>query len=74
MNRLVGLILAGVLVLLACTVGSDYTKPVVTTPDAWYEAHIGGGWDVEAPDVAMPTELRTEADEERLFSIPPSEG
>ena len=42
MNRLVGLILAGALVLPACTVGPDYTKPVVTTPDAWYEAHVQG--------------------------------
>jgi outer membrane protein TolC len=40
---------------------------------ALYRA-LGGGWDVEAPDVAMPAELQKEADEERLFSIPPSEG
>ena len=42
MNRLVGLTLAGGLALPACTVGPDYTKPVVTTPDAWYEAHVQG--------------------------------
>jgi len=40
---------------------------------ALYRA-LGGGWDVEAPDVTLPADLRDEADEERLFSIPPSEG
>jgi NodT family efflux transporter outer membrane factor (OMF) lipoprotein len=40
---------------------------------ALYRA-LGGGWDVEAPGVAMPADLNKEADEERLFSIPPSEG
>jgi multidrug efflux system outer membrane protein len=37
---------------------------------ALYRA-LGGGWDVEAPDVTMPADLRHEADEDRLFSIPP---
>ena len=40
---------------------------------ALYRA-LGGGWDVEVPDVALPAALQKEADEERLFSIPPSEG
>jgi NodT family efflux transporter outer membrane factor (OMF) lipoprotein len=40
---------------------------------ALYRA-LGGGWDVETLDVTMPGELQKEADEERLFSIPPSEG
>ena len=39
---------------------------------ALYRA-LGGGWDPQAVDVAMPGELRREADEERLFSIPPSD-
>jgi NodT family efflux transporter outer membrane factor (OMF) lipoprotein len=42
MKRLGGLILAGALALPACTVGPDYTRPVVTTPDEWYEAHVQG--------------------------------
>jgi len=42
MKRLGGLILAAALALSACTVGPDYTRPVVTTPDAWYEAHTQG--------------------------------
>jgi len=42
MKRLGGLILAGAVALPACTVGPDYTRPVVTTPDAWYEAHVQG--------------------------------
>ena len=42
MKRLGVPILAGALALPACTVGPDYTKPVVTTPDAWYEAHVRG--------------------------------
>jgi NodT family efflux transporter outer membrane factor (OMF) lipoprotein len=42
MKRLGGLMLAGALALPACTVGPDYTRPVVTTPDAWYEAHVRG--------------------------------
>jgi len=40
---------------------------------ALYRA-LGGGWDVEAPDVTLPADLRDEADEGQLFSIPPSEG
>ncbi len=39
---------------------------------ALYRA-LGGGWDVEAPDAAMPTGLREDADAERLFSIPPTD-
>ena len=42
MKRLGGLILATALALPACTVGPDYTRPVVTTPDAWYQAHTQG--------------------------------
>jgi NodT family efflux transporter outer membrane factor (OMF) lipoprotein len=40
---------------------------------ALYRA-LGGGWDVEAADVVMPADLRDDADEERLFSIPPAGG
>jgi multidrug efflux system outer membrane protein len=40
---------------------------------ALYRA-LGGGWDVEAADVAMPADLRDDADEERLLSIPPAGG
>jgi NodT family efflux transporter outer membrane factor (OMF) lipoprotein len=42
MTRHWGLALAGALALPACTVGPDYTRPVATTPDAWYEAHVRG--------------------------------
>jgi multidrug efflux system outer membrane protein len=40
---------------------------------ALYRA-LGGGWDVEAADVTMPADLREEADEKRLFSVPPAGG
>ena len=49
MKRLGLVILAGALALPACTVGPDYTKPVVTTPDAWYEAHVRGIAEGSAP-------------------------
>ena len=49
MNRLGVLILAGAFASPACTVGPDYTKPVVTTPDAWYEAHVRGIDEGSAP-------------------------
>jgi outer membrane protein TolC len=39
---------------------------------ALYRA-LGGGWNVETPDATMPAGLQKDADEERLFSIPPSE-
>ena len=26
----------------ACTVGPDYTRPQIVTPDEWYEAHVEG--------------------------------
>jgi NodT family efflux transporter outer membrane factor (OMF) lipoprotein len=42
MKRLGVWVLVGALGLPACTVGPDYTRPVVTTPDAWYEAHVQG--------------------------------
>ena len=39
---------------------------------ALYRA-LGGGWDVEATDATMPAGLQRDADEERLFSIPPAD-
>jgi outer membrane protein TolC len=42
MKRLGVWILAGALALPACTVGPDCTRPVVTTPDEWCEAHVQG--------------------------------
>jgi multidrug efflux system outer membrane protein len=42
MTRLGGLIVAGALALPACTVGPDYARPVVTTPDEWQQAHLQG--------------------------------
>jgi multidrug efflux system outer membrane protein len=49
MKRLGGLILAGALALPACTVGPDYTRPVATTPDVWYQAHVQGVSEGSAP-------------------------
>jgi NodT family efflux transporter outer membrane factor (OMF) lipoprotein len=49
MKRLGGLVLAGALALPACTVGPDYTQPVVTTPDVWYQAHVQGVSEGSAP-------------------------
>ncbi|MEE8217491.1 MAG: efflux transporter outer membrane subunit [Vicinamibacteria bacterium] len=42
MKRLLGLVAAVIVAGPACTVGPDYTRPTITTPDAWYEAHVQG--------------------------------
>jgi NodT family efflux transporter outer membrane factor (OMF) lipoprotein len=43
MGRLLGVVVVAAMAAgPACTVGPDYTRPAITTPDAWYEAHIQG--------------------------------